>query len=798
MTKYFTRYSLRIFLLAMSVLILELAFTRIFSFITFHHLTYLVISVAMLGFGAAGSYLSIRKNGVDDEDDDRFLARNAGLLGITTIGAVVVVPRIHFYPGDIIAYGDSSNLLSLLIIMVVTATPFFFGGVSIANIMSKSGSSVNRIYFADLFGAATGCILSLAIINFIGAVSACFVAAALGLLVATISDKRRRRSYSIGLIVTVLAVPVVANPKILPLYAPPDKQMFRLERYIEKVSWHVITRLDVSYPIDCYCSFGGGISFKYKGPTQKARLIFQDASNLTGIVQPTPTPRETPSLGYYMQGAPYQIKRNAQTLVIGCGGGIDVLIALFHNARQVTAVDVNPKVIQLVTDDFRTFAGNLFQRPDVHPVVSEGRHFLARETRNYDVIQLSGVDTWSALSSGAFALTENLIYTVEAFEQYLRHLTPDGVLNFSRPFTEPPFETLKLVATALSALERRGVTEPYRHLFVMGGMGQYANGKWAQTLVKLSPFTEAETKILEQWTESLGFETIYNPYKPKVSELDSVIRVPSVIRAGIINNYPLHITPATDDSPFYFQELKWADFFSFRVKAERPVAMVVLIAGLVLAILLSGLFIIYPIYHRHSAQAKPGGRTPIFFLFAGLGLGFIMVEMALIQKLTVFLGGPAYSLSVTLFVILISTGLGSFLSQKGAKRPIKLIILVIPLIGVAIFAESFLIGHVSDRLIHLSLIQRASVVTALLAPLGLLMGMPFPAGLRYVNEYRPELSAWAWGVNASATVIGSYLCMLVSTSLGFHAALMFGGYAYLCGWVVFAGARLIGRIKRVS
>jgi len=212
---------------------------------------------------------------------------------------------------------------------------------------------------------------------------------------------------------------------------------------------------------------------------------------------------------------------------------------------------------------------------------------------------------------------------------------------------------------------------------------------------------------------------------------------------------------------------------------------------MVQAFFLSGLFILYPLYKRRSVVAKRGGRTTVFFLFASIGLGFIIIEMALLQKLTVFMGGPAYSLSITLFVILLFSGIGSYVSRNFAQRPLRLITIVIPTVSLLVVAVSFLMDYLLPSFIDLPLIQRSLLVRALLSPIGLLMGMPFPAGLRYVSDFRPELNPWAWGINACATVVGSYVCMLISTSFGFRAALICGSCCYLVGWAfLLLGSRL--------
>jgi hypothetical protein len=243
-----------------------------------------------------------------------------------------------------------------------------------------------------------------------------------------------------------------------------------------------------------------------------------------------------------------------------------MLIALHHGARSVVGVDINPHTIEFIKETYKDFAGGVYQRDDVELVVSEGRHFLSRDQRRFDVIQLSGVDTWSALTTGAYALTENFIYTAEAFDQYLAHLKEDGIVNFSRPFLIPPTETLKLAATAISALERLNVKDPSKHLIILTEPEKAGRRLlWAQTIVKRSPFTRSEVETLTSWTESLGFEVIYDPYTPREGELETLIRAPSEERTQFIAQYRLDIRPATDDRPFFFQFYAGVMYYSIGI-----------------------------------------------------------------------------------------------------------------------------------------------------------------------------------------------------------------------------------------
>jgi spermidine synthase len=786
---------LAVFLLAMAVLGLEVALTRVFSFIMYHHFTYLVISVAMLGFGAAGTYLTIRTPSADTPDRLQFLAKMAALFGLTTIAAIVFIPRIHFYPLDMHFSKDYSNLLSLLVIILLTATPFFFGGACIAYIITGAAERINRVYFADLTGAAAGCLIALLLINTIGAVAVCFVSAAIALLVASIATTRRRAIHIIALLLVAASAYAVARKNLLPLYVPRYKQMFGKEQLVELIEWDVTARLDVTRPAEAYYSFGGALSRKYDGPAQKVRVIYQDATALTGIIQPTPTPEQTQSLGYYLQGAPYLLRPKARSLVIGCGGGPDIMIALHHGAENIVAVDINPKMIELLYK-YNGFANNVFTRNDVELIAAEGRHFLSRDSRKYDVIQLSGVDTSAAQASGAYALSENFIYTVEAFNQYLLHLNEDGIVNFSRP---PGWQTSRIITMWMQVLRQHQVRQPHMHIMVLNGNGLHRlkvgdswiveEGPWSQTMVKKSPFTEEQVHTITQWVQQLGFEVIYDPYTRRHNDTEQLILADPQQRQELIEQNAYNIKPCTDDSPFYFQFYRWKQLLQMnpfeKSASSFPTALVILLGSLVIVTGLSALFIIYPLC-RHRSIAAKGGRAGIFIYFTALGLGFILLEIVLLQKLSVFLGGPAYSMSITLFTILLASGIGSFLSRNLSARPFRLLAVIIPLLALAVITELFLLRYAVPHLMYLSLPQRAAAAVLMVAPLGLLMGMPFPAGLRYVDTAKPQLTSWAWGVNACATVLGSVLCVLIGSLAGFNVVLVLAAVIYLLGWLTLA------------
>jgi hypothetical protein len=689
---------------------------------------------------------------------------------------------------DMYHLGDTKNLVALVALIVLTMGPFFFAGLSIAELISRAGPDVHRIYFFDLIGSAAGSLMALVLVNTLGGVAACVVGGAVAIGSAALLAPRGSIIYLAVAVALVALSPFSEKRSVLPLAVPPGKQLFGQQDSIEAVRWHVITRLDVSAPMDCKCSFGGSLSLTYDGPASRARLVFQDGSNLTGIVQPTPTPERSPIFGYYLQGAAYTIRPRADALVIGSGGGIDVMVGLHHGARHLVAVDVNPEMMRLVRETYANFAGHVFERPDVEPIVSEGRHFLSRDPRQFDVIQLSGVDTWAAQACGAYALTENFIYTAEAFDAYLAHLRPDGIVGFSRPHVEPPLEAIRLSTTALGALERAGEEEAFGHLYILAGQGQASDAPWAEVLVKRSAFTRDESADLRDWAEGRGFEVAFDPFAPQETELDGFVRSSMEERERMYRTYPFEVRPVADDAPFYFQFDRWRDFFGER---PPPMAMWILAGSCVEVLVLSFLLIVYPLVRRGSAGNEGGGRAGIFFYFASLGIGFIFVEIALLQKLTVFLGGPAYAMSITLSTLLVASGTGSMLSERGAADPHRFIVRMTPILFAIIVVEAFSLDSMMHWLMGLSLVGRALTAALWLAPLGLAMGTLFPMGLRHVDLVRPDLTPWAWGINACATVVGTSGCMLLVSAFGFRAALLAGATAYLLGALGLRGHRAV-------
>lgn len=799
-----------LFLLSFTVLMLEICLTRIFSVLSWHHFAYLIISLALLGFGAAGSYISVSKNVPEEKNTDTPLAKFASLFALTLIAAIFLLTKIRFYPTDIITRNDYSNAISLLILYILMGIPFFFAGVCICRLVALAGDKVNLFYFADLAGAGSGALMSLFVINYIGAVGGIFLGASLAALSALIlafEATRLQRFLHVSTILGAFAFSMLAVfTDFLPLYYPPSKDLFRDEHKIVYSKWHITGKIDITSPESAYVSFGGALSRRYRDNPPVVRGIYQDGAAPTGIMAMSDRPETSSILGEYLQGIPYVVQPAQKVLVIGVGGGIDALIALYSGSSDVLGVDLNPIIVNAVERKYRDECTSLWLDDRFRIIVSEGRHFLSRNTEKFDVIQLSGVDTYTALSSGAYALAENFLYTTEAMAAYWAHLTEYGILSFSRWLFEPPRESLRLVTTQLHMLDTLGIEDPPSHFVVVAGPAYYNRPPWAEVLLKRTSFTKDQIGEIQQWATERQFDVLYDPFTKRSNAFDGIIRANQADRVKMIADYRFNISPTTDDDPFFFQFYRWksvlemtgardglADSKGGYSMTRIPLGFIILAFSLFQMMLLSIIFIIAPLcVHRRLHISRPG-RFGVFLYFAALGLAFISIEIALLQKYSVFVGGPVYSMAVTLASMLFFSGLGSFIARNFKVSLGRSLVIILVLVVVLVFVQLWIHNLIVDRLLFLNHPVRCLVTILAIAPLALVMGMPFPTGLRIIQRTDPAARPWAWAVNSFATVIGSIVCVLLSIHFGFTVTIITGAVVYLVG-----GLGLLSSVKLSS
>jgi hypothetical protein len=590
--------------------------------------------------------------------------------------------------------------------------------------------------------------------------------------------------------VLLFALSPVAD-RFLPLYIPPSKPLS--QAYTDPTIRLVYTGFTPFARIDAMYREGAslgtwGLSPRCTAPPSPEQLFITiDAAAITtitrfdGDLEPISFINCAPSsLAYQVRGKPLE-----SALLIGPGGGIDVLAAYYNDVGRIVGAEINPLIINLVSSDalYRDYAGGLYtDYPRIQIELAEGRNFVARSKEKYDLIQFSQVDTWAAAASGAYSLSENFLYTTEAFLDYYDHLTDDGMLTVGRWYFEPPRQAFRLVTIGTTALEQRGVASPAQHFIVVRA------GDTSTFIMKKSPFTTDEIARLRNVVDRLGFTMLYAP--DETAPDNWFVRFFTASdRARFYRDYPLDVTPTTDDRPFFFEYYGWSNFGDFR---SGKATLTIL---LVQALLLAGGFILWPLWRFQRRGLVTRGARRFIIYFAALGIGFIFIEIGLMQRFILFLGHPVYSTSVVLFSLLTFSGLGSFLSgrllamsprslsyeEAGERDPRRLQRWAIPLLGLLAIIYVFALPPLFRSLLGMDLTYRVALSILLLAPLGLLMGMPFPLGIRLVDRVNPALVPWAWGVNGFSSVVGSILAVMIAQSYGFALVIGLAVAVYLGG-----------------
>jgi len=790
-------------IIAAAVIASQIILTRIFSFVCWYHYTPLIIGVALLGFGFAGTYLSVSDGGAT-EGREQFLARlerEALAFALALPLSLVLVALVRFESAQIFeSLWPVAGLATYLIAMTI---PFAAAGLVVCRLIDRHRSRAGRVYGTDLVASALGVVLGMTLLTMIGALAAVLFVAGMGAVAALLfaTERRGDRRPAAVLIIALAAaclVLYITAPDVL--RPPPSKEMakFRSSPGLEQAPfevqrWHPIARIDVTGEVaGAAPGFGGEISARFTTPKdiQRCRFLFQDGTAPSAFLRLTPPIDEIPFLRGYLQGAPYKIRSSAQALIIGVGGGIDIAIALAHGAAAVTAVEVNPITYGLLRDDYATYCG-LTGDPRVTLVNREGRAYVRSTTANFDVIQLSGADTHAALMSGCGSLTEGYLYTVEALSDFLGRLRPGGVLSFSRPFFVPPRETLKLIATAEAALRDRGIRDPQAHIVALGGK------KWSDTLISPRPFSTREVEILLQFAEAYGFNVLAAPLRDLPTPWDNYLGLPAKAASEFRRDYYFNVEPATDDRPFFYDYARWRKVLTepplpvnigidgyYTVSSPfgpLPAGNLLLIIALFIILVLSTALILYPLRRRAAALAVRGATAArVLGYFAALGLAFIAVEITLIQRFQLLLGSPTIALAAVLLALLAAAGLGSLLAERLSPKRLRL---VIPLIAVVLIAEVPAIPAVTRALAAESLVVRVAGAMLLTAVPGVLMGMPFPLGIRQIAGLGAGLVPWAWAANGFLSVVGSAATLLVAMSLGFAPVMVMAAVTYCLGLV---------------
>jgi spermidine synthase len=802
------------------VLAYEVLLTRLFSIVQWHHFAYMVISIALLGYGASGTFLALAQHRLRRHFAAVF-AGSAVLFGISAVVAFAIAERLPFNALAVI--WDPRQLLYIPILYLLFTVPFFCGATSVGLALAAFPDHIGRIYRYDLVGAGAGALGVAAALFLVMPSLALKLVAGLALVAAalasarTIDAARRWRAALIAL--TTLGV-VVALAVM-----PPSWTELRLSEYKGLSQALLIPGTEVlgeeSSPLGLLTivrsptvpfRHAPGLSLNNALEPPPQLGVFTDGDGLSVITAFDGRTEPLRYLDYTPAALPYHLLERPAALILGAGGGADVLLALYHGAAPIDAVELNAQVVRLVGSTYADFAGKLYDRPEVRVHVAEARNFVAGSGDRYDLIELPLLDSLATAAAGTLSLSESYVYTVEAFAQYLEHLRPGGYLAITRWLKLPPRDSLKLFATALAALERKGIGEPGRQLALIRS--------WNTTtlIVKNGTFTAEDVARIRTFAAERSFDLDYYPGieraeadrfnvldQPYFFEGAAALLRPD--RQTFIESYKFDLSPATDDRPYFFDFFRWRALPELLERRSLGGAALldwgyfVLVATLVQTLILSLVLILAPLALKHGTGDPVSGRGPVALYFLTIGLGFLFVEIASIQRFVLFLGHPVYAVAVVLCAFLVFAGLGSGVAPRleaglaalcrtppdgcagGWRGRLRL-----PTSAISVAVA----GIASTALIHLVLLPpifrwlmplpdppRIILSLLLIAPLAFCMGMPFPLALSRLAQRAPDLVPWVWGINGCASVVGAILATLLAMSIGYSAVVMIAIGLYL-------------------
>lgn len=753
-----------IFLVALSGLVLEVSITRIFSAAIWYHFAFVAVSVALVGLGASGLVVHHRVTKLKGKWAENLTIYSA--WGIT-----IFIPITLF-----VMHALASQVIYLPLYMVLFSVPFFLIGIIISAAFNAFASVAGRLYAADLIGASAGALLVVLFLVLTGGEGSTLIVGLISAISATLFSRITKNikktigslmlvTFAISLIFLNYATQIFAIPtdptaqKDLPIYLrehPGSK--------IVKTEWNSFSRIDV---------VEGG-----EGGEGLVAKVFIDGGAGTNIISWDGSTESRQELSTWMQYLPFKMMQDPKVLVIGSGGGRDVVASLVSGSKDVTSVEINPIIYDTVKS-YGDRAGNVYSHQYVRSHVDEGRSFITRSSEKYDIIYVPFVDTWASVSSGGLSVSENFLYTLEGFQQYYDHLTERGKIITVRWLIDAP----RFISTYAKLLEQNGIPQDqlHRHLMMVTSDSYTQDPSVTMVVFSKSPFTDEEISFLSQSFSQYDYKPILVPEQVMREPYDALLSG-DITLEQFYNLFDTKVYPVTDDNPY---------FLSFE-KPLPPVVEVLLYASIGIV----AIFLLVPfawIRRRRGERGAGGGeeeggisinkseigiRTVIPY-FAALGVGFILIELALLQKLILLMGNPTMTFALLLFTILISSGGGSLVSSRIAKNNMRNLIFVIG--GIAGLGVLYVFSLPS--IIYSALAEpieiKAAISIGVLAPIGFLMGMPLPTGMRLLKVHRPDFIPWMWAINGAFSVLGAVLAIALGIMYGSSFAMILGVLVYL-------------------
>jgi hypothetical protein len=807
---------LGLFLLSAATLTFEINLTRLFSVGQFYHFAFMIVSMALLGFGASGTFLSIFPR-FGRKKPGQSLAFLSLACGISMLGAYLLT---NWLPFDSFSIAWDRRQVGVLVLhYLALSLPFFFSGMVVGVLLADYPRFAGQTYAVNLLGSALGCILALAAPPLIGGEGTVAISSSLAAFAALIYlvgeyylvpkiDLNRSITILLSLfLLTIAAIEVglgwrrLPSPSWLELRLSPYKSLSYAMQYpgaqIVFQRWNSFSRVDLVRSQGIRSLPGLSYRFLQLPPAEDGLLV--DGDELSPVVLADINDLRIPNTDvfrYLPAAIAFQLRRSANVLILEPRGGLDVITALDLGADRIIAVESNPLIVQA--------AAHVYDDPRVKVILETARSYTRRSHEKFDLVLLSLVSSYHPVHSGAYSLAEDYRYTVESFQDALARLDPNGLLVVTRWLQSPPSEELRAFALAVTAIENLG-GDPHAQIVAYRGYNT------ATMLVKNGSFTAVELDLIRHLTAELAFDLNYAP-DIRLEETNRYNVLPESIyyqsfvelleissRQAFYLAYPYEVTPPTDDRPFFGHFFKWSQ--TEQVLAElgktwQPfggAGYFVVLALLLITTIMAVVLILSPVVIARWRSRREESDSPLkhplrkavaYLMYFGLiGLAYLLVEIPLIQGFILFLGHPAYALSAILFTLLLFSGVGSRLSDR---IPLQISLIILALI---LLVSPFLLPALFDLTLGLALPLRLTLTIVVLAPLGFLMGIPFPRGIGWLlggqESAESILIPWIWAVNGAASVVASVLAALLALTLGFSWVLRLGALCYATAWLVF-------------
>lgn len=747
-------------LTTLATLMMELSLTRIFSVVFYYHFAFLAISIALFGLGAGGVFSYVVAG---------WRGRVYEKLGwLAAVNSVLVLASLVFILTRPANFGN----LTIALVYFASALPFLCAGAIVSLAISETIDRVDRVYFFDLLGAAGGCLLLLPFLNWFGGPNTVITVAVLFAASAAVwfnlARSVRNRAVAVALALGLVATFVLNLQQRFIDVKYAKGQELQGEEFVK---WNGISRISMK------ADAGSG-----------GHLIVIDADASTGVPHfdfANLSEKDKRDLLFQGPGLPYSLRPGAQVLIIGPGGGWDVSRALASGAKSVTGVEINRIIANtIMRERFPDYSRRLYHRPDVHIEIEDGRSYIRRSTEKFQILQATLVDTWASTAAGAFALSENNLYTSDAFYDYLSHLTDDGFLAFTRWGFDPPRESLRLLTLADEALTRLGERELFRHVIIAREDSTEGWGAKDTVMISRKPWSLEDIARAREILRLGNMEAVYYPGMQTTNAFALYMLTQN--KQQFLDSYRYDVAPVSDDRPFFFYTVQPRDLAAFILsgaqesadyKINRAVPM--LFSLMFISLVATAVVLALPPLVLGARLPVERGTRLFLLYFLCIGIGYILIQVALIQKFVLFLGHPTYALTIIVFSMLVSSGAGSYWSRRVAFENERNWRMVLVGVALGVMLVAAIAAPLTTALVGWDWYAKAGITVLLVAPLGFVMGIPFPTGLHRLEQVAATAVRWAWSINAASSVLGSATAIFLAIYLGLTNTLIIGGLCYL-------------------